>query len=210
MSLDGKIATRTGSSQWITNESSREYVHQLRNVYDAILVGIGTVVKDNPRLNTRLNIANKRDPVRVVIDGNLDIPWDSNIVQTAREQRTIVFTSAISADEKAEILENNVIKIIRLNDKAEQLPIEKVLKILGEMEICSLLVEGGGEINGYMLQNGLIDKVHWFIAPKIIGGRNAPSPIGGTGIELMNQARELRDVEITRFDKDLMITGYFN
>jgi diaminohydroxyphosphoribosylaminopyrimidine deaminase/5-amino-6-(5-phosphoribosylamino)uracil reductase len=77
------------------------------------------------------------------------------------------------------------------------------------MEICSLLVEGGGEVNGYMVKHNLVDKVHWFIAPKIVGGRNAPSPVGGTGIELMAQARELNDVEITRFDKDFMITGYF-
>lgn len=209
MSLDGKIATRTGSSQWITNEISREYVHQLRNTYDAILVGIGTVLKDNPRLNTRLNIKDRRDPVRVVVDGNLDIPGDSNIVQTARKQRTIVFTSAVSSDEKLQVLKKSGIEIIRMNAQTEELPIEKVLEVLGQMEICSLLVEGGGEINGYMLQNGLVDKVHWFIAPKIVGGRNAPSPIGGTGIEVMDQARELRDIEITRFDNDLMITGYF-
>jgi diaminohydroxyphosphoribosylaminopyrimidine deaminase/5-amino-6-(5-phosphoribosylamino)uracil reductase len=114
MSLDGKIAAGSGDSKWITNERSREYVHYLRNVYDAILVGIGTVLKDNPRLNTRLDILDKRDLVRVVIDGNLDIPYDSNIVQTAGEQRTIVFTSAASPEEKLEQLNNYGIEIIRL------------------------------------------------------------------------------------------------
>lgn len=210
MSLDGKIATRSGHSQWITNESSRKYVHQLRNIYDAVLVGTGTVIKDNPRLNTRLDDEKKRDPIRIIIDGNLDISVDSNIVQTSLEQRTIVFTSAVSPNRKADILQKFGMEIIRMDEKPEQLPIKNILEILGQMEICSLLIEGGGEINGYMLENDLVDKVHWFVAPKIIGGRNAPSPVGGMGVNVMEQARELKDMEITKFGQDIMITGYFH
>ncbi|MGI5921732.1 MAG: bifunctional diaminohydroxyphosphoribosylaminopyrimidine deaminase/5-amino-6-(5-phosphoribosylamino)uracil reductase RibD [Syntrophomonadaceae bacterium] len=210
MSLDGKIATRTGNSQWITNPVSRTYVHQLRNIYDAILVGIGTVLKDDPLLNTRLEQPETRNPVRIIIDSNLDLPLQSRIVQTAEQQRTMVFTSRTGHAKKAELLKGRGIEIIKLDHQAQQLPIQEILKILGQMEICSVLVEGGGEINGYMIENSLIDKVHWFIAPKIIGGRDAPSPIGGTGIEKMMQAKELHDIEISTFGDDLMITGYLN
>ncbi len=208
MTLDGKIATSTGDSRWISGEASRKYVHQLRNIYDAIMVGIGTVLKDNPMLNTRLEEEDIRDPVRVIIDSKLDLPRSSNIVETARQQKTIVFCDQQADDTRQEFLEDAGCMVIRLAGENDKLPLEEVLRVLGEMGIMSLLVEGGGEINGYLIERGLIDKVYWFIAPKIIGGREAPTPVGGRGIQYLKDALPLKSMEIQRFNEDIMITGY--
>jgi diaminohydroxyphosphoribosylaminopyrimidine deaminase / 5-amino-6-(5-phosphoribosylamino)uracil reductase len=208
MTLDGKIAACSGDSKWITGEDARKYVHELRNIYDAILVGIGTVLKDDPQLNTRLDGDDKRDPLRIIIDGNLDIPTDSNIVKTAKQQKTLIFCADSADLTKRLQLESLGFKIIDLNCTPELIPLDEVIARLGQMGICSLLVEGGGEINAYLLEHCLIDKVYWFVAPKIIGGRLAPSPIGGRGIEHMSDAIALTSVELNRFTDDMLITGY--
>jgi len=208
MTLDGKIATYSRDSRWITGDKSREYVHHLRNTYDAIMVGIGTVLADDPQLNTRLDVDNKKDPIRIVIDGKLDIPLNSKIVATSREQKTIVFSSTIEDKEKADTLKKYGVEIVEIRGDPSKLPIDKILAILGEREICSLLVEGGAEINSYLIENKLIDKVHWFIAPKIIGGRNAASPVAGLGKEYMKDALYLNDVKIDTIDQDILITAY--
>ena len=207
MTLDGKIATSTGDSRWISGAGSRKYVHQLRNVYDAIMVGIGTVLKDDPMLNTRLEDENIRDPVRVIIDSKLDLPRFSNIVKTARQQKTIVFCGQQADDARQEFLEEAGLTVIQLATDEEKLPLEEVLQVLGEMEIMTLLVEGGGEINGYLIEKHLIDKVYWFIAPKIVGGRAAPTPVGGSGIPQLKDALPLKSMEIQRFDKDILIVA---
>jgi len=208
MTLDGKIAAYSGDSKWITGEDSRKYVHELRNIYDAILVGIGTVLKDDPQLNTRLDREDIRDPVRIIIDGSLDLPSDSNICKTAGLQRTLVFCADSADLSKRLEMEKRGIEIHSLNCNPGIMPLEKVIEKLGEIGICSLLVEGGGEINAYLLEHRLIDKVYWFVAPKIIGGRQAPSPIGGQGIEHMRNAVQLTSIDLTRFTADLLITGY--
>ena len=207
MTLDGKIATSTGDSRWISGAGSRKYVHKLRNVYDAIMVGIGTVLKDDPMLNTRLEDENIRDPIRVIIDNNLDLPRSSNIVKTARQQKTIVFCDQQADDARQEFLEEAGLTVIQLATDEEKLPLEEVLQVLGEMEIMTLLVEGGGEINGYLIEKHLIDKVYWFIAPKIVGGRAAPTPVGGSGIPQLKDALPLKSMEIQRFDKDILIVA---
>ncbi|MDD3364712.1 MAG: bifunctional diaminohydroxyphosphoribosylaminopyrimidine deaminase/5-amino-6-(5-phosphoribosylamino)uracil reductase RibD [Syntrophomonas sp.] len=209
MTLDGKIASYSGDSKWITGEDARHYVHQLRNIYDAIMVGIGTVLKDDPFLNTRLEIADMRNPVRIIIDSNLDLPPTSNIARSSHEQRTLVFCSSNSDSQRREPLEALGVELISLDIDSDLIPLEKVLGILGEMGLCSLLVEGGGEINAYLLEHQLLDKAYWFIAPKIIGGRQAPSPIGGQGIEFMKDALELKSMEIQKFSEDFLLTGYF-
>jgi len=208
MTLDGKIASYSGDSKWVTGESARLQVHQLRNIYDGILAGIGTVLKDNPRLNTRLAGGENRDPVRIIIDGRLQLPLTGNIARTAERQRTLVFCSN-QADPRTQLkLERMGLHVIRMDCPSDLVPLETVLDILGRMEICSLLVEGGGEINGYLLEHDLVDKVYWFIAPKIIGGRDAPSPVGGQGRVLMQEALELKSVEMQSFGADILITGY--
>ena len=208
MTLDGKIATSTGDSRWISGEASRKYVHQLRNVYDAIMVGIGTVLKDDPMLNTRLEDKDIRDPIRVIIDSKLDLPSSSNIVKTTRQQKTIVFCSQQADSARQEFLEEAGLTVIKMTVNEEKLPLEEVLRVLGEMEIMTLLVEGGGEINGYLIEKNLVDKVYWFIAPKIVGGREAPTPVGGRGITQLKDALPLKSMEIQRFDEDILITGY--
>ncbi|MGI5911751.1 MAG: bifunctional diaminohydroxyphosphoribosylaminopyrimidine deaminase/5-amino-6-(5-phosphoribosylamino)uracil reductase RibD [Syntrophomonadaceae bacterium] len=209
MTLDGKIATSKGDSRWISSKSSRQYVHQLRNTYDAIMVGIGTVLKDNPMLNTRLNSNDTRDPIRVIIDSKLDLPLQSNIVMTAKAQQTIVFCSQDADSQLKTILKAKNIEVIPVEcADGNIIPLEEVLKILGKKGIVSLLVEGGGEINGYLITKGLINKIYWFIAPKIVGGRKSPTPVGGIGIPTLKEALSVKSMEITHFDDDILITGY--
>lgn len=209
MTLDGKIASKTGDSRWITSPDARNYVHQLRNTYDAIMVGIGTVLKDDPLLNTRLEQEDVRDPVRIIIDSQLELPADSQIVRSAREQRSLVFCTAEADEERQQVLAQAGCEIIRLDHQGMFVPLDKVLDFLGSQGICSLLVEGGGQINASLLEAQLVDKVYSFIAPKIIGGREAPSPVGGQGLEMMREAWELGSIEVKRFEKDILITGYF-
>ncbi|MDD2509736.1 MAG: bifunctional diaminohydroxyphosphoribosylaminopyrimidine deaminase/5-amino-6-(5-phosphoribosylamino)uracil reductase RibD [Syntrophomonas sp.] len=208
MTLDGKIATSTGDSRWITGAASREYVHHLRNTYDGIMLGIGTVLKDDPRLNTRLELEGKRDPVRIIIDGRLELPLNSVIALTSHQQRTIIFAAEDSDQEKAKALRDCGLEIIKVGGKADCLDLKEVLDILGKMEILSLLLEGGAEINSNMIENKLVDKLYWFIAPKIIGGRSAPSPLGGEGIKTMNQALKLNSIETRYFEEDILISAY--
>jgi len=210
MTLDGKIATVTGDSRWISNEYSRNYVHQLRDQMDAILVGIGTVIKDDPLLNTRLDRPDKKDPIRVIVDTHLDIPLSSRIVTTSQEQRTIIFCSENADSDKKQALLNRGIEIINMKPSKEGLSLPDILRILGEMRICSLLVEGGSEIAASFLNAHLVDKVCWFISPKILGGRKAPSPVGGEGIAALKNAIKLRNLEVQRFAEDICITGYID
>lgn len=209
MTLDGKIAAPSGDSKWITGEDARNHVHQLRNTYDAILVGIGTVLQDDPLLNTRLDSEDIHHPIRIIIDSQLDLPLESRIVKSSNELRSLIFCSIQADVYREKNLHDAGCEIIRLPDQCGLVPLDKVLDHLGQLGICSVLVEGGGEINASLLEKRLIDKVYCFIAPKIIGGRNAPTPVGGTGLNLMREAWELQSLEIIRFQRDILITGYF-
>ncbi len=209
MTLDGKIAAYTGDSRWITGAEARKYVHQLRNTYDAILVGIGTVLADNPQLNTRLD-EDSRDPIRVVIDSNLELPVDSIIARSSKEQPTIVFCGPDPEQEKAQYLSALGVEIIKLDLEEDKVPLPAVMSILASREISSILVEGGSEINASFIQQGLLDKLYWFIAPKIIGGQGAPSPVGGEGYQLMNDAVQLHIIDIQQFEQDILITARFD
>jgi len=208
MTLDGKIASSSGDSRWITSEESREYVHHLRGIHDAIMVGIGTVLKDDPMLNVRLAGSDYNDPVRIIIDSYLETPLYSRIVTSSSQQRSIIFCAHDADQARQNRLEQAGCEVRRINSVNGLLALEEVLDILGSMKICSLLVEGGGNINGALLEQGLVDKVYWFIAPKIIGGKDALTPVEGQGFDFIRYARELDFMEITRFDRDLLITGY--
>ncbi|MGI6412164.1 MAG: bifunctional diaminohydroxyphosphoribosylaminopyrimidine deaminase/5-amino-6-(5-phosphoribosylamino)uracil reductase RibD [Syntrophomonadaceae bacterium] len=208
MTLDGKIATRTGNSRWITGEASRAFVHELRNLYSAVMVSIGTVLKDDPMLNVRLGIQDINHPVRIILDGRLDLPVDGNIAKTGQEYPTIVFTSKIRDRLKADLLIAKGIEVIEIGGEPDRLSVPDVLRILGGMEISSVLVEGGSELNAYMIENGLANKFYWFIAPRVFGGRSAVSPVGGQGVALANEALELEITEIKRFNSDLCLIGY--
>jgi len=208
MTLDGKIATRTGDSRWITNEESRAFVHQLRNIYDAILVGIGTIMKDDPHLNTRLPLEDVRDPVRLILDPRLEIRTDSRIMQTARQQRTIFYCGPDAAARRGNALQDLGAEVVAIGNDGDIIPLEAVLRDVAGRGLMSVLLEGGSRINGHALDNNLVDKVYWFIAPRICGGEGAVSPVGGVGIEMMSQARALQDVTVKIFAGDLLIEGY--
>ena len=206
--LDGKIATYTGDSQWITNEKSREYVHGLRDIFDAIMVGSGTVLKDNPRLNTRLAKEDVHHPVRLIVDGRLEIPCDCNIMETTEQQTTIIYSSFRADSVKKRKLEDSGAEVVLIGQDPDKLPLEDILRDAAARGLMSVLIEAGGQINAYVLENHLVDKVYWFIAPRICGGDRALSAVGGQGIALMNQTIDLHNVEVHSFDGDLMIEGY--
>ncbi|WP_243291574.1 bifunctional diaminohydroxyphosphoribosylaminopyrimidine deaminase/5-amino-6-(5-phosphoribosylamino)uracil reductase RibD [Bacillus sp. FJAT-47783] len=202
--LDGKIATVTSDSKWITSEQSRSDVHQLRHEHQAILVGANTVIKDNPHLTAR--IPNGRNPLRVVMDSTLRIPIESHVV-TDEQAETWVFTSKSYDPSKKEELEKQGVKVFITNEEKRVKPLD-VLKILGEHSISSLFIEGGGEIHASFLAGGFVDKVVLYIAPKLVGGKGAPSFLGGEGVLKMADAIELDQMEILTIGKDIKITGY--
>lgn len=208
MTLDGKIATHTGDSRWVSSEAAREYVHRLRNLYDAVMVGIGTVLADDPQLNTRIDIEDRRDPLRVILDGGLQLPLGSKIVKSSREQATLVFTNRIIEPGRVEELEDQGVEVFSLDGEGLVLDLERVVKELGQRGLCSLLLEGGAEINAAMLDKHLVDKIMWVIAPKIIGGKTAPGPVGGPGRQLMSEALYLDDVHLEKLGPDFVLTAY--
>ena len=202
MTLDGKIACYTGDSHWITNEKSREYVHKLRNKYSAIMVGVNTVISDDPMLNCRIEGGN--NPVRVICDSNLRIPIDSKIVKTAKDIRTIVACTRNDSSKVELLLEHNIEILVTSGMSVNLL---EVLDFLAENNIDSLLVEGGGVLQSSFIRNKLVDRVYSFIAPKIVGGERPYSPVSGKGIEKMKDALELESYNVVNFDEDMLVTG---
>jgi len=204
VSLDGKIATRTGDSRWIAGEEARTRAHELRHQYDAIMVGSGTVVTDDPLLTDRSGKARRRPLVRVVMDDRLRTPLDSQLSRTANEAPVLMFISGSAASPTK--LEQLGVELIRSEHGARDL--SAVLAELGRSEIQSVLVEGGGVLAGAFFDAGLVDKVTFFIAPMIIGGQNAPSAVAGAGAEKIADAFQLERVSVEQRGRDLEITGY--
>jgi len=208
MSLDGKIATRSGDSKWITGPEGRALVQQLRVENDAVLVGIGTVLADDPLLTVRLPGEEKK-PLRVVVDSNLRIPLESQIVQTARDYPTVVAgVEGQSPAGKKELLSTHGVEVWELPASGGQVDIHALLGILGHREVVGLLLEGGSTLNASFHQARAVDKYLFFIAPRIIGGDRAPGPIGGEGAAVLQQALYLKSLQYQRVGSDLLITGY--
>jgi diaminohydroxyphosphoribosylaminopyrimidine deaminase/5-amino-6-(5-phosphoribosylamino)uracil reductase len=207
-SLDGKIASRTGESRWITGESARRRVHQLRNEVDAVLVGIGTVLRDDPLLTTRLGIANQRDPIRVIVDNLSRLPLRAKVVNRASTAPTIVAVSQMAPRSKLEALEREGVQVIVVENSPRRVALERLMEALGKRGILSVMIEGGAEINASALREGVVDKVLVFLAPILIGGKSTPTAVGGDGIESLSQALRLREVRIERFDGDILVEGY--
>ncbi len=202
MTIDGKIATFTGHSKWVSCEESRENVQLLRKRYSAIMVGIGTVLADDPMLNCR--IPGSRQPVRIICDSNLSIPLESNIVRTAQDYKTVIATSSDDASKKEE-LKGLGCRILDIPSCDGLLDLEMLMRELGNMKIDSILLEGGGTINWSMVKDGLIDRVVTYIAPKFFGGDAAKSPVEGQGFEEPFQAMNLKVVSVRRCDTDVVI-----
>lgn len=203
--LDGKVATETGSSRWITGEEARHYVHQLRHRNQAILVGVGTVIADNPQLTTRLPEGG-RNPIRIILDSRLRIPLDARVL-TDGQAPTWIYTTEEADPEKRERLAAMGIPVIPLSS-GPQVDVSDVLAHLGEQQISSVLVEGGSQVNGSFLRAREIDKIITFIAPKLVGGQHAPTSFGGQGIDRMDQAILLSRMTVRRLGQDLCIEGY--
>lgn len=201
MTLDGKIATVSKDSKWVTSKESRKYVQVLRNRYKAILVGIRTVLEDDPMLNCRLE--GGRHPIRIVLDSKLRIPIESNIVKSAKEIETIVVTTK-AEETKRDKLKSLGVEIMEMQD---EIRLPELLTRLRDKNIDSILVEGGGKVHGSFLQENLVDRVYAFIAPKLIGGAKALSPVEGEGIQKMGDAIKLKDMECRIIEDDILITG---
>ena len=206
MTLDGKLATKIGDSKWITNEASRLKVHQIRNETDGIMVGVQTVINDDPILTTRLPEGG-HNPIRIIIDSHLSIPETAKVLDV-KDAPTIIVCTEDRDIEKQKILESMNVKVIVSNSKDGFVDISDCLTKLGELQITSILVEGGSKLHGSFLIEKLFDKVIIFIAPKLIGGSNAIHAFGGTGLEYMSEAVKLDDIMIEQFDGDICITGY--
>lgn len=208
MTLDGKIATPEGQSKWITGEKARKIVHQMRGSADAILTAIGTVKADNPELTAR--IKDGKDPKRIVIDPNLETPFDfkilrvppETIIVTKRNQRTAARNKHIKQ------LVDNHVKIIEY--ESERLDLRWLMQHLGTMEITSVMIEGGSSLNAYALQDKIVDKVVFFIAPKIIGGNESIPAIGGKTFRKLEDAYKIHDIKVSKIGVDLMIEGYLS
>jgi diaminohydroxyphosphoribosylaminopyrimidine deaminase/5-amino-6-(5-phosphoribosylamino)uracil reductase len=205
-SLDGKVATRTGDSRWITGEEARARVHELRHECDAIMVGVGTVTADDPLLTDRSGLPRRRPLTRIVLDEKLTISPASQLAQTARQSPVMVFTSNVVSDSTAARLESSGVEVIRDRDGGRNL--QCVMEELGRRLLQGVLVEGGATVAGNLLDAGLVNKVSFFIAPIIIGGRDAPNAIVGGGAETIAGALQLEDVEIEQHGRDFEITGY--
>jgi diaminohydroxyphosphoribosylaminopyrimidine deaminase/5-amino-6-(5-phosphoribosylamino)uracil reductase len=205
MSLDGKIATRTGDSRWITGQGSRTRVHELRHEYDAILIGAGTADADDPLLTDRSGKPRRRPLNRIVLDERMQLSPDSKLARTASETPVMVFTSCDPTSDRCVSLQNLGVEVVNGNHGRD---LTTLLDELGRRSIQSVLVEGGAGVAGRFLDAGLVDKVTVFIAPMIIGGRDAPNAVGGSGVEVIADALRLRDVEVVQRDGDVEITGY--
>lgn len=201
MTADGKIATANGASQWITNEESRRHVHLLRRQYQGILTGIGTVLADDPLLTCRLG-DDGRNPIRIVCDSRLQIPLESNLVQTAKDIPLLVATCAHNpAKQKA--LEQAGVQILPF--AGEHVPLPALMDALGAQQIGSILLEGGAALNAAILEAHLTQRFYVYIGAKLFGGIQAKSPIGGTGVSLPKDAPALRLMETQTFGSDLLL-----
>lgn len=208
--LDGKISSGLESQQWITSVESRHRGHQLRLEADAILVGIGTILKDDPRLTDRSGQPRRRPLLRVVLDSQLRLPLDSQLARTHHEGAIILFCADGRDRSRQRQLENAGMEIIPAFTVRGRVPLEVVLETLGQRQVMSLLIEGGAEVNFEAVQTQIVDKLICFLAPKILGGTKGVGMFGGTGFFTLDQAPSLLFSKTEKIGPDLMIEAYFH
>jgi diaminohydroxyphosphoribosylaminopyrimidine deaminase / 5-amino-6-(5-phosphoribosylamino)uracil reductase len=206
ISLDGRIATRTGDSKWISNERSRLLVHRIRNQVDGVVVGIGTVVKDDPLLTVRLPQGKIKDPLRIVLDPRLRISLKARILEGPA--KTLIVSGTRPPDHKKKKLEMKGAEVLSIPGRDGQISIKELLIRLGRRGISSLLVEGGAEVYGSFLNEHPVDKLIVFIAPCLIGGRKAIGMIGGAGIAQMNEAIRFKEMTVKLWSGDILVEAY--
>jgi diaminohydroxyphosphoribosylaminopyrimidine deaminase/5-amino-6-(5-phosphoribosylamino)uracil reductase len=208
--LDGRIATRSGDSKWVSSGSSRQFVHQLRDQVDGILVGKNTVLLDNPSLTTRLPGKDGKDPHRIILDTHLDIPETSALLHLDSTAETFIFTGPEIANEKRSRLEKSGARILTSPLADGRVDLVSVMKTLGELGITSVLVEGGSRIIGAAFSSGLVDKLYFFYSPKILGGNDGVPITWGKGKGQMRDCLNVTDIQLRRFENDILIEGYVN
>lgn len=205
MTLDGKIATWSGDSKWITGTEARACVHEMRHRLMSVMVGIGTVLADNPMLNCRIEGKGIRQPVRLVVDSNARVALDSQLIRTAREYPTTIIHTRFAEKTKLNALQQAGVKTILCGDREGLVDVAEMLILLGQQGIDSILLEGGGNLNYSFLAGGHVDEVHAFIAPKMAGGERAKTPVEGVGIEKMADAINLELADILKLGQDVLL-----
>ena len=208
LSLDGKIATATGRSKWISNERSREHAHRMRNESDAVMVGIGTVNRDDPSLTVRANIRHVNDPWKVVVDSRASVSLSCRLLSGDSAPKTLIATTHLAPKKKVEAIATTGAQVILCREKGGKVSLRDLMQKLAKRGILYVLVEGGGRLIASALEEGLVDKVAFFYAPKIIGGSVAPSVVMGRGVKNLKDAIALEDVSVRRFGEDILVEGY--
>lgn len=206
-SLDGKIATKTGESKWITSKTSREFAHKIRNDFDAIMVGLNTILKDNPLLNPNKKI---KKFYKIILDTNLNIKSNIRLFKDSKKFLVIIATSKQSffkKNKKIKLLSNKGAIILGINTKNNLLDLKDLLRKLGLLEITSILVEGGGKVLGSLFDENLVDYVLFFVSPKIIGGQKAISSIQGGGIDKISNIKVLKEIKLRQLGEDFLFEG---
>jgi len=210
MTLDGRIAATSGDSQWVSNDTSLGVVHELRAEMDGIMVGIGTVMRDNPRLNVRLPGYTGKQPLRIVVDSSLRTPLKARLLadQGTTAGKTLLVCSETVAPDLLARYQQAGVDVLTIGDQHGMIDLRNLMPHLAERGVNNLLVEGGGQLHGSMMRQGLIDEVIAFIAPKLIGGQSAKNPIEGFGMEYMRDALRLTAINVCAYGTDLCIRGF--
>ncbi len=208
MTLDGKIATHSGDSRWVTGAESRAFVHTLRQRCAAVMTGIGTVLADDPSLTTRIEGAKTRDALRVIVDSRGRTPLSSRILTQKSDAKTLIALTQAAPAESITALEKAGAKVLVLPEQKGRVDLAALMGELYKMQIDSVLLEGGSTLNYAALEAGIVDKVLFFIAPKILGGENAKTPVGGEGVAYMKDAIEVYSLSCHNFSGDLLVEGY--
>jgi diaminohydroxyphosphoribosylaminopyrimidine deaminase/5-amino-6-(5-phosphoribosylamino)uracil reductase len=211
MSLDGKISAQRSIATAMTGEAAREYVHNLRNLYDAVLVGVGTVLADDPELTCRLPVETQpapRNPIRVIVDSRLRTPISARVVAGAAEAPTLIATTAAAALDRVEAMRQAGIEVLVQEHEDGPVDLRAVMEELGRRGLLSVLIEGGGMVNASALSAGIVDKIVAVIAPRLIGGAGAPTPVDGAGPVGLPGGLRVRDAQVRRLGEDVVIEGY--
>lgn len=208
MTLDGRTSSDSGDSKWISNDLSRQYVHYVRSTVDAVMVAIGTVIKDDPTLNCRLEGYVGKQPKRIIVDPSCKVPLSFELFLNQPAGEIIIITTKMATPERIKNLKDKGCSIIQFDQQGGRIKITDILKKLAERNIQSIMVEGGRDLTSSFFSEDLVDKVICFVAPKILGGFKNTSPINNWGMSSMEEVLNLRDVNIKTFDKDICIEGY--
>lgn len=211
MTFDGKIASITGDSKWISSTDSRDFVQKLRSSVDAILVGINTVIKDNPKLTVRRGLSPKKGtvpsgPIRIILDSFCRIPLSSNVLDSSA--KTIIVTTNFASKKRIGKIQKNKAEVLVVDSKNKRVNIKDLFYELAKRNITSVLIEGGSEVNADVINSGLADKIYIFFCPLILGGKKAITAVEGEGIKFVKDAIKIKNLQIKKIGSDFLLTGY--